>query len=625
MSEFDKLIETLTDERASSFAKRNAIEALGALGDDRIVPHLVLALKDNDRYIRREAVRALGQVGSSQAVEPLLSVLEEEDDEYVLREAIVALGNIGDERAVEALTKILDSQWFLNRRAAQEALEQIEARQRDAQQEVETSSSLLEGETPKSPQTPVELEADEAEPISEEESPSVPEAPAETLEKKASVHEITRSEGFACTSRRQEQEQSIRAPEPTSQTPRGIIPQQPSEPRDQRGVSGKAIATFLCGMLCLLFRQPLFFIVGIVAILVGVAEIRAIRQQQTEQTGNTTSILRNAVVILGILFAGIGIFITLMSPMLSHRQRITYRQPTPISHMSLEQLQSEVKRNPQNVDAYKRMAEIYRQWGEEIKAIEVYEKASVLAPKDSNVHANLASLYQNQQLYDKAIVAYQKAIALSPQQSAWKENLAQCYEQVGKGEEEKMSAKPSSFAKLREEIQPPNEVSRVFVPNTRPPVRIGEAPDFSLQALDGKMISLSDFKGKVVILNFWATWAPSCIREMAALEELYKAHKDDLMVIGMSVDTDGEDAGKDIGKALMSCKAYIEKRKITYPVLIATEEMLVEYEFAIMEPIETIPTTIIVDKSGYIRSKHASAQRKDALERAYKSATLPSR
>jgi len=362
MSEFDKLIETLTDESSSSFAKRTAIEGLGTLGDERAVPHLGSALKDNNRYVRRETVRALGQVGSSQAVEPLLSVLDEEDDEYVLREAIVALGHIGDERAVKALTKILDSHWFLNRRAAQEALAQIEAHRRDAQQEVEQAASLLE--TPKSPQTPVELEADEAEPIPDEERPSVSEAPAETLEKKAQEQEqsivasseqekekrLTDEEREQLQKaiedyQREKQEKidsldvtelealsrarsqgrdvevpstTVRAPEPTSQAARVIIPQQPPELRDQRSVSGKAIATFLCGMLCLLFRQPFFFILGLVAILVGVAEIRAIRREQTEQTGNTNLIMRNAVVILGMLCATIGMFITLMAPTLSH-------------------------------------------------------------------------------------------------------------------------------------------------------------------------------------------------------------------------------------------------------------------------------------------------------------------
>ena len=62
-----------------------------------------------------------------------------------------------------------------------------------------------------------------------------------------------------------------------------------------------------------------------------------------------------------------------------------------------------------------------------------------------------------------------------------------------------------------------------------PPV-VGEiAPDFSAKSLDGKTIKLSSFKEKVVILNFWATWAPKCIIEMIALEELYKAHKDELL------------------------------------------------------------------------------------------------
>jgi len=358
MSEFDQLIETLTNERASSFARRRALETLGALGDERAVPYLVSALKDDDQYTRREAVRALRQVGSSQAVEPLLSVLAEEDDEYVLREAIVALGHIGDGRAVEALTRELDSRRFLNRSAAEEALARIEARQRDAQQEVEQAGSLLnaEEETPKPPQTPV---VPEAKPVPDEESPPVFEAPTEILETPApeQKHSVVGSSDQKGEKRqmtdaereqlqkaigdyqREKQEKITRLDE----TKRGVIPRQPvgtvgsksnpgpneREPGKQRGVSVKAIITFVCGMLCLLFRHSLFFMVGIAAVLVGLAERRAIKQQRANQTGNT-------MVVLGIVCAVIGMFITLISPTCSRRQRTIYRRPRTTSRPPMQ-------------------------------------------------------------------------------------------------------------------------------------------------------------------------------------------------------------------------------------------------------------------------------------------------
>jgi len=165
--------------------------------------------------------------------------------------------------------------------------------------------------------------------------------------------------------------------------------------------------------------------------------------------------------------------------------------------------------------------------------------------------------------------------------------------------------------------------ARDFSPNGNDGTLLGEAqiverelPDGFIPAgtsvviLDDKTIKLSSFKGKVVILNFWATWTPECIIEMTALEELYKRRQDNLMVIGLSVDTDGKDTVKD----------YIEKRKITYPIIMNAEEILEDYEMAIGGMIDTIPTTIIIGKDGVISGKRVGAQRKESLRKAYESA-----
>jgi len=178
----------------------------------------------------------------------------------------------------------------------------------------------------------------------------------------------------------------------------------------------------------------------------------------------------------------------------------------------------------------------------------------------------------------------------------------------------------------KETIQPPPEVTVITTGRRIPPLPIRdtsvttglprvreEAPDFSLQTLDDKMIKLSDFRGKVVVLNFWATWAPQHAREMAALEELYRTYQEELVVLGVSVDSVNSDNTGAV-------KTYIEKLNLTYPILIAPIDMLYDYEIACESPIETVPTTIIIDKNGFISGKRAGAQRKAALERACLSA-----
>ena len=84
------------------------------------------------------------------------------------------------------------------------------------------------------------------------------------------------------------------------------------------------------------------------------------------------------------------------------------------------------------------------------------------------------------------------------------------------------------------------------------------ASDFYLRDLSGKLVRLSDFQGKVVLLNFWATWCKSCLKEMPSMEKLYQSHKDKgLEIVAVSVDT----ASK------TKVRAYVEKLGLTFPIL----------------------------------------------------------
>ena len=123
-----------------------------------------------------------------------------------------------------------------------------------------------------------------------------------------------------------------------------------------------------------------------------------------------------------------------------------------------------------------------------------------------------------------------------------------------------------------------------------PAVASLQAPDFSVKNLVGKTISSKDFKGKVVILNFWATWCPPCKEEIPGFVEAYNEYKDQgLEIIGLSLDQLSPE------KVLEFARSY----KVNYPVAMSTDKIYEAYQ-----PGQYIPASIIIDKKGMIRHRH---------------------
>ena len=128
------------------------------------------------------------------------------------------------------------------------------------------------------------------------------------------------------------------------------------------------------------------------------------------------------------------------------------------------------------------------------------------------------------------------------------------------------------------------------------------ATNFSLQDLDNKTVRLSDYNGKVVILDFFATWCPPCKAEIPAFVELVKDYGDkNLVIIGISVERGGD---------IRALRQFANDYKINYPVLI--DDGITSGEYG---PIPGIPTTFIIDKKGNIVEKIVGARRKSYFER----------
>ncbi|MGC8894713.1 MAG: peroxiredoxin family protein [candidate division WOR-3 bacterium] len=114
------------------------------------------------------------------------------------------------------------------------------------------------------------------------------------------------------------------------------------------------------------------------------------------------------------------------------------------------------------------------------------------------------------------------------------------------------------------------------------------APDFTLVSIKGDTIKLSDYKGKVVILDFWATWCPPCREEIPHFKQLFAEKQGaGLMIIGIVVNDD-----------VSEVKKFVSKNAVNYPIVIGTPQVEKAYG-----GISAIPTTFIIGKDMTIRQK----------------------
>jgi cytochrome c biogenesis protein CcmG, thiol:disulfide interchange protein DsbE len=115
------------------------------------------------------------------------------------------------------------------------------------------------------------------------------------------------------------------------------------------------------------------------------------------------------------------------------------------------------------------------------------------------------------------------------------------------------------------------------------------APDFQLKDFDGKALTLAGLRGKVILLNFWATWCGPCREEIPSLVELQNHYKDKLQIVGLVTDDDDEGM----------IRKVIESEGINYPVALATPQIRSEYG-----GIPALPTLFVINSEGRVVQKH---------------------
>ncbi len=144
------------------------------------------------------------------------------------------------------------------------------------------------------------------------------------------------------------------------------------------------------------------------------------------------------------------------------------------------------------------------------------------------------------------------------------------------------------------------------VPQTSPaaslpvaPIKGHPAPEIALDTLDGQTVRLSDFRGKPVIVNFWATWCPPCRAETPELQALHRELGDKVVLLGVNVTS--QDNGDVAG--------FVREFGVTYPILLDVDGKAFQ-DYNILG----LPTTIFIDRNGIVNEVFTGAVNKAYIE-----------
>ena len=134
------------------------------------------------------------------------------------------------------------------------------------------------------------------------------------------------------------------------------------------------------------------------------------------------------------------------------------------------------------------------------------------------------------------------------------------------------------------------------------------AIDFVITDLDGNTAKLSQYRGKTVLLNVWATWCGPCLKEIPDLKEIHQQYRDkDVVVLGVLLDSDSPEAAKPI---------VLDQLQIDYPTWYGDDAFAKQFQ------IQAFPTTVIIDKNGKVVSRNVGLQNKERFLNLLKAAGI---
>ncbi len=146
--------------------------------------------------------------------------------------------------------------------------------------------------------------------------------------------------------------------------------------------------------------------------------------------------------------------------------------------------------------------------------------------------------------------------------------------------------------------EPGSQAAQVL-PDKNSPVQVSQGIlDFQVKSLEGDMVHLKKYLGKIVMLDLFATWCPPCKQEIPFFIELQKEYQDSLVVVGLSYDQTTKD----------KVQAFIKKLEINYPVYWGSQEI------AKQVGLRGIPHTLVIDQAGRIVSAHVGYRPKEVFE-----------